>query len=162
MYQVVTYSPWGGTQNLFNWTIIFPVVMYGCESWTIGCTLKNWCFWTVVLSSPLDCKEIKPVNPKGNQPWRFIGRTDAEAEATILWPPEAKNWLIGKDLVLEKIESRRRRGWQRKRWLDDISDSMDRSLSNLSEMVKDRKAWHAAVHGVSNSQIWLTDWTTTK
>ena len=97
MYQVVTYIPWGGTQNLFNWTIIFPVVMYGCESWTIGCTLKNWCFWTVVLSSPLDCKEIKPVNPKGNQPWRFIGRIDAETEAPIIWPPDARSQLIGKD-----------------------------------------------------------------
>ena len=97
MYQVVTYIPWGGTQNLFNWTIVFPVVMYGCESWTIGYTLKNWCFWTVVLSSPLDCKEIKPVNPKGNQPWRFTGRTDAETEAPIIWPPDARSQLIGKD-----------------------------------------------------------------
>ena len=77
--------------------IVFPVVMYGCESWTI----KNWCFWAVVLEktlkSPLDCKEIKPVHPKGDQSWIFIGRTDAEAEAPILWPPDVKSWLIRKD-----------------------------------------------------------------
>ena len=83
-----------------------------------GWTPKNWCFWTVVLEktleSPLDCKEIKPVNPKGNQPWIFIGRTDAEAP--ILWPPNAKNWLIGKELMLEKTG--RRRGQQRIQWLD--------------------------------------------
>ena len=85
---------------------------------------KNWCFWTVVLEeiidSPLDCKEIKPVNPKGNQFWIFIGRTEAEAETPVLWPPDAKNRLIGKDLMLGKIEGRRRRGWQRMRWLDGI------------------------------------------
>ena len=82
-------------------TMIFPVVMYGCESWTIIPTPKNWCFWTVVLEkvveSSLDCKEIKPVHPKGNQSWIFTGRTDAEAETPILWPPDAKNWLIWKD-----------------------------------------------------------------
>ena len=83
--------------------MVFPVVMYGCESWPIkeGGMLKNWCFWTVVLEktleSHLDSKEIKPVNPKENQPWLLIGRTDTEAEAPILWPPDAKNLLIGKD-----------------------------------------------------------------
>ena len=82
--------------------MVFPVVMYGCESWAIvGWVLKNWCFWTVVLEktleSPLDCKESQPVHPKGNQSWIFIGRTDAEAEAPILWPPDVKNRLIGKD-----------------------------------------------------------------
>ena len=78
--------------------MVFPVVMYGCENWTIK---KAECFWTVVLEktleSPLDCKEIKPVNPKGNQYWIFIGRTDSEDETPILWPPDAKNWLIWKD-----------------------------------------------------------------
>ena len=93
------------------------------ESWV----LKNWCFWIVVLEktleSPLDCKELQPVHPKGNQSWIFIGRTDAEAETPILWPPDAKNWLIGKNPDADwKIEGRRRRGPQRMRWLDDITD----------------------------------------
>ena len=85
--------------------MVFLVVIYGCESWTIkkveSWNLKNWCFWTVVLEkilkSSLDCKEIQPVHPKGNQSWIFIGRTDAKAEGPILWPPDAKNWLIWKD-----------------------------------------------------------------
>ena len=83
--------------------MVFPVVMNGCESWdyTESWVPENWCFWTVVLEKtlerPLDCKEIQPVHPKGNQSWMFIGRTDAEAETPILWPPDAKSWLIGKD-----------------------------------------------------------------
>ena len=89
--------------------MVFPVVVYECESWT-----KEWCFWTVAmekaLESPLDCKEIRPVNPKGNQSWIFIGRTDAGTEAPILWPPDAKNWIIWKDpKMLGKIEGGRRR-----------------------------------------------------
>ena len=94
---------------------------------------KNWCFWTVLLEktleSPLDSKEIQLVNPKGNQSWIFIGRTDAEAETPILWPRDVKNWLIGKDPDAGK--GRRRRGRQRIRWLDDITDAMDMSLSKL-------------------------------
>ena len=87
--------------HLFK-AMVFPVVMYGCESWTISNWVpKNWCFWTVVLKktleSPLDFREIQPVHPKGNQSWIFTGRTDAEAEAPILWPSDAKNWLIWKD-----------------------------------------------------------------
>ena len=96
------------------------------------------------LESPLECKEIKPVNPKGNHSWIFIERTDAEAEAPILWPPNGKSRLIGKDQLLGKTEGKRRWGWSKTRWLDGISNLMNMSLSRLWEMVKDRRSCRAA------------------
>ena len=123
------------------------------ESWV----QKNWCFWTVVLEktleSPLDCKEIQPVHLKGDQSWVFIGRTDVEAETPILWPPDAESYSFEKTLMLGKIEGRRKRGRQRMRWLDGITDTMDMGLGGLW------KAWRASVHGVAKSRTWLSDWT---
>ena len=156
------YITWPTKVHIMK-AIVVPVQMWELDHKEGWRALKNWCFQVVVLEktleSPLDSKKIKPVNPKGNQPWTFIGRTDAEV--LILWPPDMKNWLIKKTLTLGKIEDRRNRGWQRMGWFDSITDSRDMNFHKLQEIVKDTIAWHAAVHGVTENQTRLSDWTTT-
>ena len=130
------------------------------ESWVP----RNWYFWTVVLEktfeSPLDCKEIQPVHPKGDQSWVFIGGTDAEAETSILWPPDAKSWLIwkdpdaGKDWRQEKGTEDEMVGWHHQRYGHEFEWTR--------ELVMDREAWHAAIHEVTKSRTWLSDWTELK
>ena len=130
-----------------------------------GWALKNWCFPPVVLGktlkSPWDSKEIKPVNPKGNRPWTFIGRTDTEAKAPILWPPGAKSRFIWKDPDAGKNWGLEENGATEDEMVGWHHWRMDMSLSKFKEIVKDREAWHAVVHGVAKSQTQLSEWTTT-
>ena len=142
--------------------VVFPVVMYRCEKWTIkkaehqridSFDLQCW----RTLERPLDSMELKPVNPKGNQSWIFIGRTDAEAEAPIFWPPDVKNWLIGKDTDAGK-------DWRQVKGMTEDEmvgwhHPLNMCLSKLWELVMDMEVWHASVQGVTRSWTWLSDWT---
>ena len=144
--------------------MVFPVVMYGCENWTIkkakcqrSDAFKLW-YWRRLLKSPVDCKDIKPVNSKGNQPWIFIGRIDAEGP--ILWPFDAKSWLIGKDPNAGKDWRQKEKREQIIRWLDGITNTSDVSLSKQTPGdSEDRGAWCDTLHGVAKSETWPNKWT---
>ena len=145
--------------------MVFLVVMHGCKSWTVKKAERRridafelWC-WRRLLRVPCTARRPNQSILKEIIPGVF-GRTEAKVETPVLWPPHAKSWLIGKNSnVLGGIGGRRRRGWQRIRWLECITNSMDMSLSELRKLVIDREAWRAAIHGIPKSQTWLSDWT---